>query len=1098
MRLFRKSKTGQGSAGADASKQLEVYQPPQTEQPEVLAPPPAQPPPVLQLDFELPLVPPVSNAMSSSTAGAPSGGNTCPPQQQYNAGGAIPGQGFHATANMGDNMEGGLLHQGLLESDMQRIAAAYSFDYPFQLAEDSSQSQTEEDSVQRQLAEQFGFGPKAHRAIPQPQHPPSQSNVGYNATTPYHAPSVPASQAASNSSSQKHQQLAHAVMHNMQMAAANRTTFSNTPTIHMAMSHSSNGGSSASSEDECGVPKLRSSMTAMSLSGGAPPATGSAVGKLSDRAQHIQKVREASTLGKVVAFSKATYSPGGDAAANSDDGDDDDDLVPLGGLRKAANRSVPNISEVVRNGVQASMTAQQATHGHMFPSPVAYDGGAGMPKHAAPQHTLSMHNLHQQQQLYPYPHQHQQYQQSMHSPSTASVTSQMSAPMVMRRATIQQPGPSIGLNQHHMYPGSSPQQMAYPRSKVAAGGVSSTYNHVGYSRTPGMPDPSSHAYTPSPLGQMPVYSQPAIAIQQQMPPADVHMAQYPPPMVNHAGMPMANQQLYPQRVQPYQLLQQPLPQQFPAQQFLPQQHPPHQFPQQQFPPPQQLPQLQPQATTQHPLAPVGQHPAALASFIPSQLACRGSMSKNPLMRDINKLKSFSAKDYTSRPTLLAEVDSRQQARKNMPGLGGTTSHSYQPEVPPPIQQQPLPPLPEPQPQQHQSFRQHDQGEYRDHRDQGDHYPRPNRYEASYHNRSRSCQIFDDEENDHSSVSSHTSGQRYHGAGRNGSHGPMRRHRYDHVDNTYGSEYGERLRHRENRQVAPPPSSHGRRVLEQRRQPRRNARYYEQYEHHDYEERSETYARDYYDDLDDDEEFDERYGGRYDHRLASSGSARRRDAHRDAQRRPCASDVRVGRTRGEAGWASPYSSRGSTHVRHGYHNRSRLVHLDDPRDGDSIVIRSSPPPTGKTSGSDSESLLVLEHGKPRSQFGRILANLKRQTTGFAPMSPKATVHSVQIREAKVTGAQRVADGRIVEMKSENDDDVEVESLPASALPEANVVVDRGNDAPTPPTEPTEQGDPEQPSQIATTSVAVVDIVDKAEDPPVPPTPASTNAVSVAAA
>ncbi|KAJ2064305.1 hypothetical protein GGI08_002409 [Coemansia sp. S2] len=115
-----------------------------------------------------------------------------------------------------------------------------------------------------------------------------------------------------------------------------------------------------------------------------------------------------------------------------------------------------------------------------------------------------------------------------------------------------------------------------------------------------------------------------------------------------------------------------------------------------------------------------------------------------------------------------------------------------------------------------------------------------------------------------------------------------------------------------------------------------------------------------------------------------------------------------------------------------------------------------------------------------------------------MSPKATVHSVQIREAKVTGAQRVADGRIVEMKSENDDDVEVESLPASALPEANVVVDRGNDAPTPPTEPTEQGDPEQPSQIATTSVAVVDIVDKAEDPPVPPTPASTNAVSVAAA
>ncbi|KAJ2063230.1 hypothetical protein GGI17_001841 [Coemansia sp. S146] len=1081
MRLFRKSKTGQGSAGADASKQLETNQSLQTEQPEILPSQPPQPPPVLQLDFELPSVPPINRDLNGTTTGASGGGDIYPhQQQQYDVSGAIPGQGFHATANMGDNSEGGLLHQGLLASDMQRIAAAYNFDYPFQLAEDSSQSQTEEDSVQRQLAEQFGFGPKAHRAIPQPQNSSSQSNVDYSATMPHHAPSVPASYVASNSSpslspSQKHQQLARVVMHNMQMATANRTTFSNTPTIHMAISHSSNGGSSASSEDECGVPKLRSSMTAMSLSGGAPPATSSAVGKLSDRAQHIQKVREASALGKVVAFSKTTY-PAGGAAANGDEDDDEDDLVPLGGLRKATNSSVPNISAIDRNGVQASMTVQHAaTHEHMFPSPVAYDGGAGMAKHFVPQHTLSMHNLHQQQQqqLYPYP-QHQQYQQSMHSPSTASVTSQMSAPMVMRRATIQQPGPGTGQNQHHMYPGSSSQQMAYPRSKAAAGGIGSAYSHVGYSRTPGMPDPSSHAYTPSPLGQMPVYSQPAIAIHQQLPPADIHMTQYPPTMVNHAGMPMANQQLYAQRVQPYQLQQQPLPQQYPPQQF---------------PPPQQLPQLQPQATTQH-HAPVGQHPAALASFIPSQLACRGSMAKNPLMRDINKLKNFSAKDYTARPTLLAEVDSRQQARKNMPGLGGTTSHSYQPEAPPPIQQQPLPPLPEPQPQQHQSFRPHDQGEYRDHRDQADHYPRSNRYEVSYHNRSRSCQIFDDEDNDYSSISSRTSGQRYHGAGRNGSHGPTRRHRYDHVDNTYGSEYGERLRHREFRQMAPPPSSHGRQVVEQRRQPHRNARYYE-YEHHDYEERSKTYVRDYYDDLDDDEEFDERYGDPYDHRLAAAGSARRRDA----QRRPCASDVRVGRARGEARWASPYSSRGSTHGRHGYHGRPRLAHLDDPRDGDSVIIRSSPPPTGKASGSDSESLLVLEHGKPRSQFGRILANLKRQTTGFTPMSPKATVHSVQIREAKVTGAQRAVDGRIVEVKSENED--EVESMPASALPEADGVVDTDNAAPIPPTEPTEQNASEQPLQTVATTEKVGDIGDAAMDPPAPPTPVATSAVPVTA-
>ncbi|KAJ2737165.1 hypothetical protein IW152_000186 [Coemansia sp. BCRC 34962] len=266
---------------------------------------------------------------------------------------------------MGDSPGGGLLGESLIASDIQRIAAAYNFDYPFQVAEDSSPSQTEEESIQRQLAEQFGFGPKAHRAIPQSQPPVLQSSVSY---TPHHAPSAPASHVASNSSSNsasslKHQQLARAVMHNMQMAAANRTTIINTPIKQMSMSHSSNGSSSVSSEDEGGVPKLNSSMTAMSLSGGAPPATNAAVGKLSDRAQHIQKVREASALGKVVAFSKTTNSAGG-AATNSngcDDSDDADDMVPLGGLKKAGNSSVPNILAADRNGAQASMASQHGT-----------------------------------------------------------------------------------------------------------------------------------------------------------------------------------------------------------------------------------------------------------------------------------------------------------------------------------------------------------------------------------------------------------------------------------------------------------------------------------------------------------------------------------------------------------------------------------------------------------------------------------------------------------------------------------------------------------------------------------------------------------------
>ncbi|KAJ2703709.1 hypothetical protein H4218_000175 [Coemansia sp. IMI 209128] len=977
---------------------------------------------------------------------------------------------------MGNSSGGIHLGESLMASDMQRIAAAYSFDYPFQVAEDTSPSQTEEESIQRQLAEQFGFGPKAHRAIPLSQPPASQTNASY---VPHHAPSAPASHTASNpppnQSSLKHQQLARAVMHNMQMVAANRTTLSNTPINQMSMSHSSNGGSSASSEDEVGVPKLNSSMTAMSLSGGAAPATSAGVGKLSDRAQHIQKVREASALGKVVAFAKTTNSASCAATNGCDDSDDADDMVPLGGLRKAGNSSVPNIVAADRNGAQASVASQHAAaHGHNFPSPVAYDNGTA--KHFAPQHTLSMHNL--QQQLYQYP----QYQQGMHSPSAASVSSQMSAPVVMRRATIQQPGPGVGLNQHGVYPGSSPQQMAYPRGKALAGGIGSAYSHVGYSRTPAMLDPSLHAYTPSPLGQVPVYSQPAAASYQQMPPADMHMAHYPPPMMGHAGMPMANQQQYPQRVQPHPFPQQQLPQQFAPQQPPPQQfQPPPQLPQQ-LPQPHPQPQQQPQQQGS-----VGQHPAALASFIPTQLACRGSLAKNPLMRDINKLKSFSAKDYTSRPTLLAEVDSRQQAKKNMPGLGGTTSHSYQPEAPPPTQQ-PQPPMPEPQYQQYQPFRPHDHADYRD---PADHYPRSNIYEAPYHNRSRSGRIFDDEENDYSSVSSRTSGLRHHETRRGGGSGPMRRHRYDHVDNTYGSEYGERLRSREQRQMAPPPSSHSRRVVEQRRQPRRSNRYHEEHhERYDYEGRSDRYARDYYDDYDDDEEFDERYNDYYDHRRASSGLARRHDA----QRRPHASDIRVGRTnRSEVGWASSYSTRGIAHGRHGYHSRPRVVRLDDPRDGDSIIFRSSPAPSGKGDSSDSESLLVLEHGKPRSQFGRILATLKRQTTGLAPLSPKATVHRVQIREAKVAGAQRVVNGRIVEVKSENEDNGETESAPESALPENNVAAGTVDGAPATPAEPAEQVSPKQSvdAAVATDAIAADEIVAET-----PPTPVTAGAATVA--
>ncbi|KAJ2331130.1 hypothetical protein GGI00_003394 [Coemansia sp. RSA 2681] len=544
-------------------------------------------------------------------------------------------------------------------------------------------------------------------------------------------------------------------------------------------------------------------------------------------------------------------------------------------------------------------------------------------------------------------------------------------------------------------------------------------------------------------------------------------------MMSHSGMPMASQPAYPRRAPQHQPQQQP-------QQPQPQQHlPPQQFLQQ-----QQYPQHQPAV----PQASLSQQPAAsqqqtaLASFIPSQLACRGSLAKNPLMRDINKLKDFSAKDYTAGPTLLAEVDSRQQAKRNLPGLGGATSHSYQPEILPPAPQlqQPLPPPPEPQHQQ--PYRPYDQADYRD---QVEHYPRPDRYEASYHHhRSRSCQNFDEEDVDYSSVSSRTSGWRYHGAKHGGGHKPKKSHRYDHA---YGSEHGAMQRAREFRQMASPPSSHGRRAPEWRHQRRQDDRHYERY---GYEERPEAYAREYYDEFDDDDdELDERYGGRYDHRPTGPDYPRRRDA----QRRPRIDDVRVDRARHEPIWTPPYHGRGSASGRHGYHSRPQLANLDDPRDGDSIIIRSSRPPTGKAGSSDSESLLVLEHGKPRSQFGRILANLKRQTAPFAPMSPKATVHNVQIKEAKVAEARRAADRRIVEVRSENEDDSE--SLPASAVPEVEA---DGSGQPSQTVAATvvaagDEDDVIEETRIVTTG----DEDDIVEATPVPPTPVMASAVPVAA-
>ncbi|KAJ2470438.1 hypothetical protein GGI02_002930, partial [Coemansia sp. RSA 2322] len=264
-----------------------------------------------------------------------------------------------------------------MSADVQRIAAAYSFDYPYQLAEEPTQNPAEENSIEKQLAEQFGMAPRSHYNMFQPQTqtqipPPTQSTTSYDQSTPRHAsyalgdhhmvsrssPSLhqPQQQHHQQPHHQQphHQQLARMVMQNLHMATTNRTTINRAPLNQVPMSRSSHGGSSASSEDEGGVPKLSSSMAAMSLPGGTGHATGIVGGQMSDRAMHIQRVREASAMGKVVAYAKSAAVP---PAGTSDD--DEDDMVPLGGLKRPlGNGSFPDVAPADNNGVQASMAPQ--------------------------------------------------------------------------------------------------------------------------------------------------------------------------------------------------------------------------------------------------------------------------------------------------------------------------------------------------------------------------------------------------------------------------------------------------------------------------------------------------------------------------------------------------------------------------------------------------------------------------------------------------------------------------------------------------------------------------------------------------------------------
>ncbi|KAJ2878315.1 hypothetical protein FB639_003423 [Coemansia asiatica] len=373
------------------------------------------------------------------------------------------------------------------------------------------------------------------------------------------------------------------------------------------------------------------------------------------------------------------------------------------------------------------------------------------------------------------------------------------------------------------------------------------------------------------------------------------------------------------------------------------------------------------------------------------------------MRDINKIKEFSVKDYTARPTLLAEADSRRMAKKNMPGLGGTTCHSFQPEVQPqltPASQQPYH-AQTAQRGQHAPYHHSDRD--RDRVEHHEHVRSSRKPDMSRRRTSPRMSNYDDDSYEDVSLSSGRSNRRYYGDSRGGSrnakmqshHGHRqrssnpRRNHYDRAGSVYNSDYEDHPHGREFRKANPLSSLRNRRGIDRCRRDYHEDRHYDCY---DYEEFSDDYFSDEFDEWSDDR-YSERFGSSAG---AAKGGLKRRTAQRRAQ-----GDARASRDKDydrEARWRGPLRSNGKGGVHHGGRSRPAVpvVNLDDPRNNNDVLPRSAHRSRRGSISGDSDFSEKARNAKPRSQFGRMLANIKRQA---APGSPRAESESQNAAESK---------------------------------------------------------------------------------------------------
>ncbi|KAJ2693045.1 hypothetical protein H4R19_006060, partial [Coemansia spiralis] len=339
---------------------------------------------------------------------------------------------------------------------------------------------------------------------------------------------------------------------------------------------------------------------------------------------------------------------------------------------------------------------------------------------------------------------------------------------------------------------------------------------------------------------------------------------------------------------------------------------------------------------------------------------------NPLMRDLNKVKEFSARDYNARPTLLAEADCRRHAKKNMPGLGGTTSHSNQLAPAPPPMPPPPPPMPQyaPAPPRYQPLSPPRRHEHHDHYDPREAHHRSQWPESEYR-RPPSRQRLADDGHGYASSASGSSNRRRAAARSSRGHPAKRRQKHPrgHDDEYEGRRPAREFRPREPQQ--------GTRSRHRRRDER-------EYNHYDYDDYSDSYTSDGYDGWGSDAEgYDDArarrpvHGRRRSERHPRRSSPRRSSPHRSSPRR--------GRQEPDGRWAKP-RQRVHTTV-----HRPRAGRLDDPRD-DRSVLHMAARPARRGDNHDAGVPTSPPGIRPRSQLGRFLANIKRHT--HAPSTPAA--------------------------------------------------------------------------------------------------------------